>query len=265
MPSGAILAAKAVTQAFLFLTSLTNKNPQVLGLVKNARQWWAGKKIAVIGPTASGKDSLLARLRGKPIPAEHAGSSTGEVIKAFRVKLALSSRQAVDIRCKGVINVGGEADYRDAPGGWLSVCRDADVVFYVMTITDLTERAFRRGGRVRDDLDWLLTALPFMKKGALIHVLINKVDERIEHHTDYAALARELASDLRALHRTVEKTLRPYGTRYTGATLISMKNKQIYTIAMNEVLQSVYASFHETTETRQHQGGVPAGDEGARR
>jgi len=250
MPGGVLLAAKSVSQAILLLAALTNKNPRMLGLVKGARRWWSGKKIAVIGPTASGKDSFLARLQGKPVPMVHANSSMGEAIRAFRVKLTLSSHQAIDIRCRGVINIGGETDYRDAPDGWLAVCRDADVVFYLMTITDLVERAFRKGGRIRGDLNWLLTALPHLKKGALVHVLINKVDERINNHTDYPALTRELRRDLRALHRTVRKTLHPYETKYTGATLISMKSTQIYTVAMNEVLLSVYAAFHETRETR---------------
>jgi hypothetical protein len=249
-----LLAAKTVSQALLLLASMTNKNPQLLGLVKSARRWWSGKKIAVIGPTASGKDSFLAQLQGKQIPTVHSNSSMGEAVKAFRVKLTLSSHQAVDIRCKGVINIGGETDYRDALDGWLAVCRDADVVFYMMTITDLREKTFRKGGRVRGDLDWLLTALPHLKKGALIHILINKVDERIDSHTDYPALARELEMELRALRRTVKKTLHPYETKYTGATLISMKSKQIYTVAMNEVLLSVYAAFHETMATRHRKG-----------
>lgn len=250
MPSGVLFAAKTMLQGFLLLSTMTNQNPQVRVLLKRAQRWWSGKKIAVIGPTAGGKDSFLARLQGKPIPTVHSSSTTGEAVKAFQVKLTLSSQKAIDIRCKGTINIGGEADHRDAPDGWLAVCRDADVVFYVMTVTDLLEKAFRRGGRVRGDLDWLLTAIPYLKQDALIHILINKVDERIDSHTDYPALAHELASDLGALHRIVEKTLHPYETKYTGATLISMKSRQIYTIAMNEVLQAVYAAFHEIKETK---------------
>jgi hypothetical protein len=166
------------------------------------------------------------------------------------VKLTLSRHQAIDIFCKGVINIGGEVDYRDAPDGWLSVCKDADVVFYIMTVTNLSEGDFRKGRRIREDLDWLLTALPHLKPGALIHILINKVDERIESHTDYLELAGELERDLEVLHRTVKKVLHPYDAKYTGATLISMKNKQIYTRALNDVLRSVYAAFHEPGEHR---------------
>src|SRR5665811_714532 len=126
MPITEILAAKTVLQVFLLLTSIMSTNKQVRRLVKAARNWWTGKKIAVIGPTASGKDSFLARLQNREIPKVHSNSPMGERVKSFRVKLTLSHHKAIDIYCKGVINIGGETDYRDAPSGWLAVCKDAD-------------------------------------------------------------------------------------------------------------------------------------------
>jgi len=218
--------------------------------VQAALDWWSGKKIAVIGPTASGKDSFLARLQNREIPLIHSNSAMGEKVKSFPVKLALSNRQTIDIMCKGVINIGGETDYRDAPSGWLEVCRDADVVFYVMTVNDLLRKKFLKGRRIRQDLDWLLTALPHLKQGALVHILINKIDSQIESHTDYQAFADELAQHLGELDRMVRSLLDPYEARYTGATLISMKNKQIYTRAINLVFRAVYSAFHETTRRR---------------
>jgi hypothetical protein len=132
------LPAMTVFRIFLLLASLPGTKKHVVRLVKGGRDWWSGRRIAVIGPVASGKDSFLARLRDREIPEEHVNSSMSEKIKSFRVNMALSPRRAIDITCKGVINTGGESDYRDAPSGWLSVCKDADVVFYVMTITDLS-------------------------------------------------------------------------------------------------------------------------------
>jgi len=237
-------------RAFLFLTSLPETGKHLARLVKGAVDWWQGKKIAVIGPTAAGKDSFLARLRNEEIPRVHANSAMGEKVKAFDVKLALASHQVVDITCKGVINIGGETDYRDDPSGWLAVCQDSDVVFYVMTVDDLAKKRFLKGRRIRQDLDWLLTAMPHLKDSALIHILINKIDEEIESHTDYRALAGELAQELAALDRTVKNVLHPYERSYTGATLISMKNKQIYTRAINTVFRAVYCAFHETTGFR---------------
>jgi hypothetical protein len=237
-------------RVFMLLASAPGIATHVTRLVKGMLAWWSGKKIAVIGPTASGKDSFLARLQNREIPAVHSNSAMGEKVKSFPVKLALSNRRVIDITCKGVINIGGEADYRDAPSGWLSVCEDADVVFYVMTVNDLAKKRFLKGRRIRQDLDWLLTALPHLKQGALIHILINKIDTQIESHTDYRALATELAQDLGALDQTVRSVLHPYEARYTGATLISMKNKQIYTQAINIVFRAVYSGFHETAKRR---------------
>lgn len=235
---------------FLSLASFPGAGKHFVRLVKGARDWWSGKKIAVIGPTASGKDSFLARLQNREIPQVHSNSPMGEKIKSFRVKLALSHGHVIDITCKGVINIGGETDYRDTPSGWLSVCKDADVVFYVMTVNDLSEKRFLKGRRIRQDLDWLLTALPHLKRDALIHILINKIDEEIESHTDYQALAEKLTKELSALDRTVNTVLHPYEARYTGATLISMKSKQIYTRAINDALGSVYSAFHKPVKRK---------------
>lgn len=243
-------AALTVFRAFLFLASSPGIERHFVRLVKGALDWWSGKRIAVIGPTASGKDSFLSRLQNREIPEVHSNSPMGEKVKSFRVKLALSNHQVIDITCKGVINIGGETDYRDAPSGWLSVCADADVVFYMMTVNDLSKKRYLKGRRIRQDLDWLQTAMPHLKSGALIHILINKIDEEIESHIDYRSLAEELAEDLRALNATVKNVLHPYELSYTGATLISMKNKQIYTRAINDALRSVYSGFHGTVKRK---------------
>ena len=235
-------------RVFMLLASLPGTGKHFVRLVRGALTWWSGKKIAVIGPTASGKDSFLARLQNKGIPEVHSNSAMGEKIKSFKVNLILSDRQVIDITCKGMVNIGGEADYRDMPSGWLSVCKGADVVFYMMTVEDLSTKRFRKGRRIRQDLDWLLTALPELKRSTLIHILINKIDVRIESHTDYGALAEELEKELSALNKTVNEVLHPYEARYTGATLISMKNKQIYTCAINYALRAVYSAFHETAK-----------------
>lgn len=237
-------------RAFLFVASFPGAGKQFHRLLKGAIDWWSGKKIAVIGPTAAGKDSFLARLQSQEIPQVHTNSAMSEKVKSFPVKMVLSNRRVVDITCNGVINIGGETDYRDDPSGWLAVCQDADVIFYVMTVNDLSAKRYLKGRRVRQDLDWLLTAMPHLKQGALIHILINKIDQLIESHTDYQALAQELARELRALDRTAMNVLHPYEDRYTGATLISMKNKQIYTRAINTVFGAVYCAFHEGAKCR---------------
>jgi len=81
-------------RVFLLLTSLPEAGKQLSRLVKGTLDWWSGKKIAVIGPTASGKDSFLARLRNQEIPRVHANSTMGETVESFPVKLALTNRRA---------------------------------------------------------------------------------------------------------------------------------------------------------------------------
>ena len=167
------LAATTAFRVFLILTSSSEVRKHVVRVVEGVRNWWFGKKIAVIGPTASGKDSFLSRLQEREIPRVHSNSPMGEKVKSFHVKLALSHHHFIDMTCKGVINIGGETDFRDTPSGWLSVCEGADVIFYIMTIKDLSKRTFLKNQRIRQDLDWLLTALPHLKEDVLIHILVN--------------------------------------------------------------------------------------------
>lgn len=242
------IPAATALRVFLLLATMSGTRSQVSRAVRGIRAWWSGKKIAVIGPTASGKDSFLARLQNREIPDTHTSSPMGEKVTSFKVKLALGHGQTIDIACKGVINTGGETEFRDAPSGWRVVCEDADVIFYVMTIEDLAKKRFQRGGRIQRDLEWLFAILPHIGTRALVHILINKIDLEIESHTDYHSLGVELARELRALDRTVHKVLHPYDARYTGATLISMKNKQIYTRAIQDALRSVYGAFHDAED-----------------
>ena len=102
--------AVSTFRVFMLLASLPGTGEHLVRLVRAALVWWSGKKIAVIGPTASGKDSFLARLQNKEIPEVHSNSAMGEKIKSFKVNLALSDRQVIDITCKGMVNIGGEAD-----------------------------------------------------------------------------------------------------------------------------------------------------------
>ena len=74
------LPATAAFRIFLLLATLPGTRKQLGRLAKGARDWWSGKKIAVIGPTASGKDSFLARLQNREIPEVHSNTPMGETV-----------------------------------------------------------------------------------------------------------------------------------------------------------------------------------------
>jgi hypothetical protein len=98
------LPALAVFRAISLLAAAPGTTAHVARMVKGTREWWSGKKLAVIGPTASGKDSLLSRLQNREIPRVHSLSPMGERVRSFRVKLSLSHRKTIDITCKGLAN-----------------------------------------------------------------------------------------------------------------------------------------------------------------
>lgn len=220
-----------------FHLSLVDLQVQSLKLYR----WWKGKKVAIIGPTASGKDSLLARLQGQEIPARHLNSASAEHVQAFKVKFSLASGQALEFRCRGVINSGGETDYRDSSDGWGKACQDANVIFYMITYHDLLNPADGKQERIFEDMDWLQSMMSSVNPSALLHVLVNKCDELIPSHIHYPELETILSPEIvNEFEQQVIKRLRPYSGRYTGMTYISMKNRQLYTLGMNHALLAVY-------------------------
>jgi hypothetical protein len=89
----AMSLALTTFRAFLFLVSFPGTEKQLVRLVKGVIDWWSGKKIAVIGPTASGKDSFLARLQNREIPEVHSNSP-----KEARCARANGQKRAAPIR-----------------------------------------------------------------------------------------------------------------------------------------------------------------------
>ena len=221
----------------------------VVRLVKGRTDWWSGRKIAVIGPTASGKDSFLAPAAEPGDPRGPCELDDGREGQVLRGEAGAFERQVIDITCKGVINIGGETEYRDTPSGWLSVCKDADMIFYVMTVNDLSRK--RYPGRPAGPRG--LRLAPHRNAATQTGRARSHPDQqdrqKIESHTDYRALGENWRrNSARSTGRW--SVLHPYEARYTGATLISMKNKQIYTCAINIVLRAVYSAFHETVKRR---------------
>ena len=63
-------------------------------------EWWNGKKIAIIGPTAVGKSSFYNRLQDNPIPTEHINTKAMENIPKFTLKRHLHDGKEFQITVK---------------------------------------------------------------------------------------------------------------------------------------------------------------------
>lgn len=210
----------------------------VASWVPAARNWWNGKKIAVLGPTAAGKNSLYNRLRGQPIPSEHAQTRGAEKVENFKFSFPLPDGTKFSISCKGALNVGGERDERNRY--WLSACEGADVVFYMLTIDDLKGGRYRPGSRGHEDLEWLAGSLPKMSPKVKIHLLVNKSDLVLTNGKTYDALSEELRPAMNEFEQTARGIFGSYQDRLTGVTPTSMLSDHLFAVSFGLALQVVH-------------------------
>lgn len=200
-------------------------------------QWWKGKKIAIIGPRETGKDALWNRLQGKDPLTPLSLDSTR--IPHFKIDFRLSDGRRVNLTCKRSLNISGEENHRDHLLGWRTVCNDADIIFYLITIEDLMENKYLEG-RIKQDLEWLFKNMPYLKAHSHLHILINKIDTKIKSHTDYPAFCESLTNELHAFNSFVQTELGPWKKVYTGSSLISTFNDALYLRGIENVFNEVY-------------------------
>lgn len=155
---------------------------KILGMLpaqwKKISSWWNGKKIAVIGATASGKNCFFAKLCGDDLPSEYNQTRGSEKINKFKVNVTLPNNEEINLTCKGCQNIGGETDERER--FWLPACDEADIVFYLIDITkfnnDNLEIKKSTIKRVNSDLAWMMEHISKFKKDVKIYMFFNKVD-----------------------------------------------------------------------------------------
>lgn len=188
--------------------------------------WWTGKTIAIIGATASGKNSMFSRLRKEPIPAEHIQTRGAETVTDFKISWPLPNGEHVDFHCKRSINVGGEIDERERY--WLQTCKGADVIFYLIDAEKLLEAQPATLKRFHDDMCWLVTNFRHFKPSVTVHLLLNKIDVTLGRspHTNSALNSMKKLVD--TIEREAKDTLAEYFQRVTGVTPISMSDEHLF-------------------------------------
>jgi len=204
--------------------------------------WWNGKKIAVIGPTAVGKNCLYHRLKDEPIPDQHEQTKGPEKIRKFVYRRTLPNEKRFEVMFKKCINIGGEMEQRTRY--WLDACKDADVIFYMITLDDLKNHRFRKRSRIYSDLKWLATHMQKMKSGVLVHLLVNKIDKELEDGEGYREFIAKLKPHIDELEATAKAIFGDYQAKLTGISPTSMKDDHIFAVSFPMALQAVYKAVH---------------------
>lgn len=206
-------------------------------LPEKVLNWWNGKKISVIGPIAVGKNSFYLRLQEKAIPDQHVNTKSPEDVPQFSIERILPDGKRFSITVKRSINVGGEKEQRDR--FWLDACRGADIIFYMLTITDLREKKYVPGCRISDDLVWLSNHIGKLNGTPRIHFLVNKVDLELKDLHEYEEFAKELGPLINDFASTTKTLLGDYSTRVTGISPISMLDESIFNRSFALVLDAI--------------------------
>lgn len=228
---------KVVATAVMAATNyVIKKLPEWATDVKN---WWNGKTISVIGPTASGKNSMFSRLQHQQIPTEHVQTRGAEKVKNFDVKWTLPGNASVDFKCKRAVNIGGEVDERERY--WRQACQESDVVFYLIDSDRLKKAENAVLKRFREDMRWLKANLRHFKSTVSVHLLLNKID--LAYGPDLEA--DSTTSSMKDLILMIEKvTEESVGdefkrSRVTGITPISMADSTLFDTYFSAALSQI--------------------------
>lgn len=236
------LIEKAIGAIVLALTkTVIDKTPDIF---KELVHWWNGKSIAIIGPTASGKNSFFNKLRGDIAPAEHIQTRGAENVKTFSFSWPLPNKSEVKFKCKNSINVGGEIDERERY--WLQSCKEADVIFYLIDFDKLTNNTEDTIRRIKTDFKWIASNIPKFKKESSLFIVINKMDLIFDGYVDPSSIESELTSalstHLERLDDATKKTLGVYTGRISGLGPMSMIDSHIFSICFTSALQLIFDS-----------------------
>lgn len=214
------------------------------GWYSKLKSWWTGKCIAIIGPTASGKNSFFNKLKRENAPTEHIQTRGAEDIGTFKFTWPLPDKTEVDFRCRNSINVGGEIDERER--FWLQSCSGADVIFYLIDLDKLSKNPDETKERIKSDFKWIASNISQFKTNSSIHILINKVDVILNECQDPSDVDEKISTGLGFYLNDIEcyakRILGAYFDKITGISPISMIDSHLFSIYFTAVLQAVFKS-----------------------
>lgn len=242
---------KIVTRENLkkLLEQVKKYGPEIIKIIRllgpRVRDWWSGKKIAVIGPTSVGKTSFFRRLKGELIPEEHVETRGMEKVGRFAYRQTLPDGKEFKVSFKRCIDVGGDIAARKR--AWIETCKNSDIIIYIITLEQLKRKQYRPRCRVYNDLRWIATHLKDTKSNTLVHFLVNKIDTELpgaDKADEYENFVKKMKPKIDEFEQTAKKIFGSYKDRLTGITPTSMKDEHIYAISFVVVLVSVYEAVH---------------------
>lgn len=228
---------------------------------KNIKAYWDRKNVAILGITGCGKDSLLARLQGREIPATHTTTQEAERRPSFQVEYSDGLGDTIYFKVTEGMNVGGESEHVD--DYWADASKNADVIFYLVdtgrflseighistNLSTMDEKDLRKASpslkRLSHDMRFLVANPLSAKPESKLAIILNKIDlplERAEGDT-IAEKMQHYSQDLQHLKTAVTKIadsgLGVHRNRLTGVFPLSCKDPEMFAQLFPVILRNV--------------------------
>lgn len=225
---------------------------RLFGYLWNRMKGLEGKRIAVIGATASGKNSLIARLKSEKIPTEHAQTRGTETVGKYDIRFPVPGNKAIEFTALKSVNVGGEEDERDR--FWAGACRASDIVFYLVDVKRLIVDREATLKRVREDIVWIRSEglggknNGIFKSEMKLAIIANKVDaleDVYKGDVDLDLIKNSTLSITQQIEAVAKSALGPAGPWLTGVYPLSILDDDLFTLLFSAILADVAGKMDE--------------------
>lgn len=204
-----------------------------------------GKQIAVLGPAAAGKTTLLHVLADPntvidPVTYEKTTDAVvfdDKITINWKIPLNNDNKETIHLKIRKPKDVGGEISFRDSQDGWIDVCTKSDFIFYLFDSTKyLNGDSTQINNRLKDDFEWIANNAQGFTSGFKIVVFANKIDKIIEDTAKYELFKGNCIPEITTL---LKDALGPYSEHLSFITPCSLLSNKTRTNAISLALKEL--------------------------